>query len=281
MDALSSRPLQGSLHKMRTRTGDTVQYSLPLSSELLLPMNNLLGSRLELQFNGTVACIHCGRRGKKSFGQGYCWPCFQRLAECDACITRPELCHYHLGTCRDPAWGETHCLNDHVVYLANASGIKVGITRASQVPFRWMDQGAVAAVPIYRAATRRLAGLMEVALKQHVSDRTQWQTMLKGEPEAVDLADWRQRLHAECEPDAEALRREFGLTAVQALESAEIQHFQYPVLQYPDKVRSLNPLKLPTLGGVLQGIKGQYLIFDTGVINIRNHAGYEVQLTQA
>ncbi len=269
---------RGNLRKMRTTAAVPVQYALP-DGEGSLDMNALVGQRLCLQFSGAIHCIHCGRATRKSFAQGYCYPCFRKLAECDTCITRPETCHYHLGTCREPAWGEEHCLRDHIVYLANASGVKVGITRGSQVPTRWMDQGAVAAVPIYRVKDRRTAGLLEVAIKAHVSDRTNWRAMLQGTPEPVDLLQWRSRLQDECRPDADALRRQFGLDAVTDMPQAEVQSFEYPVRQYPLKVVSLNPEKQPCLEGVLWGIKGQYLILDTGVINLRTYAGYELSIS--
>lgn len=270
----------GNLRKMHTTADVPVRYALPAAGEPL-SMNTLLGRRVSLHFSGNIHCIHCGRATKKSFSQGYCYPCFRKLAECDTCITRPETCHYHLGTCREPAWGEEHCMRDHVVYLANASGVKVGITRGTQVPTRWMDQGAIAAVPIYRVRDRRMAGLLEVAIKAHVSDRTNWRAMLQGKPAHEDLAGWRNRLLVECRHDADALRRQFGLDAVTEIPDAEVQHFEYPVVRYPAKVASLNPEKQPQIEGVLWGIKGQYLILDCGVINLRTYAGYELTISSS
>ena len=151
---MSERVIAGAVAKMKAHLdGDLAIYSMPIGDQLV-PMNALIGKMLTLDFQGQINCVHCGRLTKKSFNQGYCYPCFQRLAQCDICIVSPEKCHYAAGTCRDPEWGESHCMIDHVVYLANSSGVKVGITRGTQVPTRWIDQGAVSALPIFRVRTR-------------------------------------------------------------------------------------------------------------------------------
>lgn len=170
----------GPLEKMRASVQDdgTVSYALPLG-EQTVPLNPLLGARLQLRFEQAIFCTACGRKTNKSFNQGYCYPCFQRLAACDSCIVSPEKCHFAAGTCREPDWAERFCMTDHLVYLANSTGLKVGITRVNQVPTRWIDQGASAAVLFARTQTRHLAGLVEVILKAHVADRTQWQRLLK------------------------------------------------------------------------------------------------------
>jgi hypothetical protein len=269
---------EGNLRKMITRAEATVEYELPLG-EAKVPMNELIGSELTLDYAGEINCIHCDRKTKKSFSQGYCYPCFQRLAQCDSCIVSPEKCHYHEGTCREPEWGEEHCMIEHVVYLSNTSGIKVGITRHSQVPTRWMDQGAIQALPIYRVQTRRQSGLVETVFKQHIADRTNWQAMLKGQGEALDLAAERDRLFVECASEITALQDEFGLQAIQSLSDEEVQSFHYPVEEFPVKVKSFNLDKTPSVGGRLRGIKGQYLIFDGGVINMRKYGGYRLALS--
>ncbi len=270
--------LSGTLLKMRTALDTPVRYDLPVG-EQSLALNPLLGQPLHLAHTGKIHCIHCGRSTKKSFDQGYCYPCFTRLAQCDTCIVKPELCHYAAGTCREPAWGESHCMQPHVVYLANSSGLKVGITRQNQVPTRWLDQGAVAALPILHVQSRYISGLVEVAFKPHVADKTHWQRMLKGEAEPVDLEASRDQLLALVEPALTGLRARFGEDAVLPLPQGKPVPIQYPVQVYLAKVTALNFDKTPQLGGVLQGIKGQYLLFDTGVINIRKFAGYEVEVT--
>lgn len=269
---------RGGLRKMATTLeAGVAQYQLPLGEERI-ELNPLLGRQLRLSYLGAIHCVACGRKTKKSFNQGYCYPCFQRLAQCDSCIVSPEKCHFAAGTCREPEWGEAHCMIDHVVYLANTSGLKVGITRGTQVPTRWIDQGATQALPIFRVATRLDSGLVEVLLARHVADKTAWQRMLKGANEAIDLAARRDELLATVQNEFDALQAERGLTAIAPLPDAEIVSIDYPVLQYPEKVRSMNFDKQPEVAGVLQGIKGQYLIFDTGVINMRRHAGYDLSL---
>jgi hypothetical protein len=262
---------------MRTALEDPVQYRLILG-EQEVPLNDRLGSRIKLVYQGLIHCIHCGRKTNKSFNQGYCYPCFRRLAQCDSCIVSPEKCHFHLGTCREPEWGEANCMIDHFVYLANTSGLKVGITRGTQVPTRWMDQGAVQAQPVFRVSSRLQSGLVETVFAQHIADKTNWQAMLKGEPEPIDLEEARQRLTNECRPEVDALREEHGLQAITELVGEDETRIQYPVLEYPTKVKSFNLDKDPVVEGVLTGIKGQYLIFDTGVINMRKYGGYELAL---
>jgi hypothetical protein len=168
---------------------------------------------------------------------------------------------------------------DHFVYLANTSGLKVGITRGTQVPTRWMDQGATQAVPIFRVDSRLHSGLVETVFKNHIADKTNWQAMLKGDAAACDLETERARLMAECAPEVDALRSEHGLQAITELVDHPQTLISYPVLEYPRKVSSLNLDKTATVGGVLLGIKGQYLIFDCGVINMRKYGGYQLSLS--
>ncbi len=264
---------QGALHKMQVDTGDPVQYRLVVG-EKQIPLNPLLGKPIRLDYSGVINCTHCGRKTNKSFNQGYCYPCFRALPQCDRCIMSPELCHLAAGTCRDAEWGETHCQQDHIVYLANSSGVKVGITR--QVPTRWIDQGAVQALPIFRVATRMQSGLLEAVIREHASDRTNWRAMLKGQVAELDLKAERDRLIALCQPGIRELQSQFGLQAIQQLDADELA-FNYPVLNFPAKVSTHNLDKQPQVSGVLQGIKGQYLILDSGVINVRKFTAYQVE----
>ncbi|GHD12198.1 hypothetical protein GCM10007052_12760 [Halioglobus japonicus] len=269
----------GAVRKMTTELSDEVQYQLPLGDSHL-PMNALLGSALSLSYSGQINCIACDRKTNKSFSQGFCYPCFKRLAQCDTCIMSPEKCHYDAGTCREPQWGEANCMIDHFVYLSNTSGVKVGITRHSQVPTRWIDQGATQAQPIFRVSTRLQSGLVETMFKSHVADKTSWQAMLKGDAEPVDLEQRRQALMSACGDELAALQERFGLQAITPLEGAEETRIRYPVLEHPTKVKSFNLDKAPLIEGTLQGIKGQYLIFDTGVINMRKYAGYHLEVAK-
>ena len=266
----------GAVRKMKTRLANPVEYRMVLG-EHEVPLNDYLGKQLQLDYKGVINCIHCDRKTSKSFNQGYCYPCFKRLAQCDLCIMSPERCHYDAGTCREPEWGETHCMIDHTVYLANTSGLKVGITR--DVPTRWMDQGASQAQPIFRVGNRLLSGLVETVFKNHIADKTNWQAMLKGAAEPRDLEQARRELMAECATEIDALQQKHGLQSVVVLEGEKEIEINYPVLEYPTKVKSLNLDKTPSVGGTLMGIKGQYLIFDTGVINMRKYGGYSLSLS--
>jgi hypothetical protein len=255
-----------------------VRYTM-LLGEHEVPLNDYLGRQLQLNFAGLINCIHCDRKTNKSFNQGYCYPCFRKLAQCDTCIVSPEKCHYAAGTCREPEWGEQHCMTDHFVYLANTSGLKVGITRGSQIPTRWMDQGATQAMPIFRVATRLDSGLVETLFKDHVADKTNWQAMLKGSAEPRDLSKARADLMADCAAALDALQKERGIQSITELSDESVVQINYPVLEYPIKVKSFNLDKTPSIGGTLTGIKGQYLIFDTGVINMRKYGGYHLSLS--
>lgn len=269
--------MQGNLRKMKVELGNPVQYQLPLN-EQLVDLNPLIGQPLKLVHTGNIACVNCNRAIKKSFNQGYCYPCFTSLAQCDMCIMKPETCHYEAGTCREPAWGEEFCYQPHYVYLANSSGVKVGITRGTQIPTRWIDQGAIQALPILKVKSRHVSGLVEVAIGQHVSDKTSWQRMLKNQVEAVDLKAKRDELLALCDAEIAGVIQRFGADAVESLPDADAVDIEFPVTTYPLKVKSFNFDKTAEVAGVLQGIKGQYLLFDTGVINIRKFTGYEVEL---
>jgi len=284
--------MKGYLRKMRTENNQPVDYyacfdTTSSKDELVsgspeaqeLHLNPLIGSTIQLKYGQAITCLHCGRVTKKSFSQGYCYPCFKKLPQCDLCIMSPDRCHYDQGTCRDPAWGESFCMQEHIVYLANSSGLKVGITRPSQIPTRWIDQGAMQAIPIMRVATRQQSGLVEAAFKRHVSDKTQWQQMLKADSTPQDLKTARDELFTLVKDDIEALQNQFGLQALQILNDPEQVEIQFPISQYPTKIKSLNLEKTPVVTGTLIGIKGQYLILDIGVINLRKYTSYEVEIT--
>lgn len=274
MNSLAS----GIVRKMHTRLTSPVQYTLPVG-DTLVPMNELLQKKVKLSFNGQINCTHCGRNTNKSFNQGYCYRCFQTLAQCDSCIIHPEKCHYDAGTCREPSWGEQFCMQDHIIYLANSSGVKIGITRATQVPTRWIDQGAVQALAIMRVRTRLQSGTLEVMFKQHVADKTNWRDMLKSCDHQTDLAAERDRLFGECETEIADMEQRFGFHAVSRLTHVDPVTIEYPVLEYPVKISSFNFDNEPVIEGVLQGIKGQYLIFDNGVINMRRFGGYNIEIS--
>lgn len=269
--------LNGNLRKMITAADTPVTYRLPIG-DTELPLNDLLGKTVRLEYGGEIACVACGQRTKKSFNQGYCYRCFTTLAQCDICIVKPELCHFAKGTCREPEWALSHCMQPHYVYLANSSGLKVGITRASQVPTRWMDQGASQALLCLCVPSRYHAGLIEVALKRFVADRTDWRKMLTSDPDPHDLPAQRDVLLGRCEDVVSQLNAVAEEPPIVDLPEEESRTFTYPILQYPKKVSSLNFDKTSLIEGQLVGIKGQYLILDTGVLNVRKFAGYHVAL---
>ena len=271
---------RGGLRKMQVELGETVRYRLfPEQGGLCL--NESLGQSIRLSFTGAIHCVACDRLTKKSFNQGYCFPCLRKLAACDSCIVSPEKCHLAEGTCREPDWAETHCQVPHIVYLSNTSNVKVGITRETQIPTRWIDQGATQAKPIARVQTRHQSGLLEVLCAQQVGDRTAWQTMLKGNGEPQDLEAIRQKVMASCKEGVADLQLQHGESAFELLEDAPETEIEYPVLNWPEKVKAHNFDKQPVVEGTLMGIKGQYLMLDTGVLNIRKFGGYEVEIKVA
>ena len=271
---------RGGLRKMQVELGETVRYRLfPEQGGLCL--NESLGQSIRLSFTGAIHCVACDRLTKKSFNQGYCFPCLRKLAACDSCIVSPEKCHLAEGTCREPDWAETHCQVPHIVYLSNTSSVKVGITRETQIPTRWIDQGATQAKPIARVQTRHQSGLLEVLCAQYVGDRTAWQTMLKGNGEPQDLEAIRQKVMASCREGIADLKLQHGESAFELLEDAPETEIEYPVLNWPEKVKAHNFDKQPVVEGTLMGIKGQYLMLDTGVLNIRKFGGYEVEIKVA
>jgi hypothetical protein len=261
--------ITGPLSKMITTHSSPVKYELMLG-EVRFDLTSVMGKTLRLNFSGRILCQNCGKKTKKSYSQGYCFPCTMKLAETDLCILKPETCHYSKGTCRDPKWGEENCFKPHIVYLANSSGLKVGITRATQVPTRWMDQGATAALPIMEVPNRFISGQVEMLFKKLISDKTDWRKMLKGEPEEIDLKSERDQLLKELGEELKAFEHR--------LLEAEVYRFNYPISAYPEKINSFNLDKVAEISSRLMGVKGQYLIFESGVLNVRSHSGYEVTI---
>lgn len=268
---------QGKLEKLQVQLTSPVTYQLPVG-ETLVPLNPALGKTISLHFKQQIYCMGCQKKISKSYQDGYCFPCTQKLARCDLCIIKPERCHFHLGTCREPEWAKPHCMSPHVVYLANASNLKVGITRQSHVLTRWIDQGAVEALPLYQVLTRRISGLVEVIIAKQIADKTNWRKMLSGVIEPVDLMAVRQTLITTLASEISYIAEQFGSSAIRLIENPQLIKINYPVLEYPKKIVSLSLDKTPSIEGTLLGIKGQYLIFDKGVLNIRKFSGYQVEL---
>lgn len=267
--------VQQIVRKMRVELTDPVTYWLRIGDDET-KLNDHLSQPLTLQFDGLIFCVQCGRKTKKSFQQGHCFPCMRRINECENCVIHPERCHVEEGTCPPDDWAHVQCHQQHIVYLANSTGIKVGITRHNHVPSRWIDQGARSALPIFSVQNRRQAGRVEVAFKKYVNDKTNWRAMLKDDVPAIDLSAERERLMNEAEADLAVVIADYADGVIEYLPDESIVAIDYPVLQFPTKITSLSFDKTPVISGTLQGIKGQYLIFDCGVLNVRKFSGYEI-----
>jgi Protein of unknown function (DUF2797) len=266
----------GALCFMEAQARYPVAYSLHLDATVI-PLNELLGETLVIEFAGRISCRHCGATTQKSYGEGYCYPCFKTLARCDLCVVSPDRCHYAAGTCREPAWGEAFCMQPHLVYLANSAGAKVGITKRENLPARWLDQGATQALAIMYTETRHQAGCVEAALARHVTDRTDWRGLIGKEADSIDLPLYASQLRRAAAHELAALARTFPNALQWADEELPVS-FEYPVLRYGSPARGLALAPDEPVEGVLLGIKGQYLMFDCGVFNVRRHTSYHVTL---
>lgn len=256
---------EGVLRKMQTENGNPIQYFMIFDNGFL-NVNQALNKELHIDFI-KYQCLNCGQ-DRPIYRQGFCKTCFYETPHAGDWIMKPELSTAHLDKeDRDLEYEKRMQLQPHIVYLANSSNVKVGVTRKSQVPTRWIDQGAHEAIEIVEVPNRYLAGITEVALKEHVSDKTSWQKMLKNDIEDLDLTEWRAKLKPYIPDEA----------AQYFIQNNTETNLEFPVLQYPEKVKSLNLEKIPSYKGVLKGIKGQYLIFeDNTVFNVRGSEGYYV-----
>ncbi len=256
----------GQLRKMSVEAQNPIAYFLSLDKKPH-PLNPHIGKTVDLKWSGTITCIECGRKTRKSYDQGYCFVCSRDLPENAMCSVRPELCQHEKGNEADREFWRTYCNIDHFVYLSLTSGVKVGITRHYNIPDRWIDQGAVKGLIIAKVPERVLCGQIEVALAKHFADKTNWRKMLKGEVGEVDLLAFRDEAH-QLFPQA---LKGYAVTDVQ------VEELIYPVESVPEKISSHNLDKIPEFTDRLTGIKGQYLIFEHRVINMRKYAGYHVE----
>lgn len=258
---------QGVLKKMKTELAGEVQYYLDFPDDIVVA-NQLLDKKVSLQFKG-YQCLNC-RKDKRIFRQGFCYDCFYESPMVGDWVMKPELSTAHLEReDRDLEFEKKVQLQPHIVYLANSSNVKVGVTRKSQIPTRWIDQGAHEAIPILETPNRYLAGVAEVALKEHIADKTNWRNMLKNKVEDVDLFEIREGLK-------DYLPEE---TKSYFLDNEKELEINFPVIQYPKKPKSLSFKKQTDYTGTLKGIKGQYLIFeDDTVFNVRNNSGYVAEI---
>jgi hypothetical protein len=262
--------VSGNLKKMSSSHENVVLYTLDLNNQPVI-MNNLLGRKISIDYTGEINCIKCGRKTNKSFAQGFCYPCFKSAPETEECVLRPELCQAHEGIARDMEYASSHCLIDHYVYLSLTSNIKVGVTRHHQIPTRWIDQGATEAIIIAKTPNRYMAGVIEVELKKHMADKTNWRNMLTGKTTHLkSLLTTKKEILPLIEDKFHNL---FVI-------NNDITTITYPLNETPTKVSSINLDKNPFVEGVLTGIKGQYIILDNyNVLNIRKYGGYHIQLS--
>lgn len=265
----------GNIRKMRASLeNEEVQYQFVLFNNLdpgeLIPMNELVGKNIVIEYQHQINCVVTGEKIKKSYGEGMSYDAYMNSPMAVESILRPELSRIHEGIAlRDEEWERKHHLQPHFVYLSKTAGVKVGVTRDTQVPTRWIDQGAVEALIIAETPYRQAAGLIEVALKDYISDKTNWRKMLTNDLSPADLDEARDYLLENVPGDLQEFLKY----------NEPVQHLHFPVLEYPTKVKSMKLDSTPIIEKKLVGIKGQYLIFEDGsVINIRSHSGYLVNL---
>lgn len=258
----------GDLRKMRSEYAEPVRYFLRLSEDEVL-MNGLIGKPVHLSFTGKIHCVSCGKEIRKAYGEGFCFQCFQKAPEASESIVRPELSKAHLGVARDIEWAVKNDLIEHFVYLSITDKLKVGVTRFTQIPTRWIDQGAIAAIRIASAPNRHIAGVIEVWLKRFYADKTEWKGMLRNQSvDSINLVEEKDRAVALLPVEL----RQYEL------KDDEIMNIRYPVGLLSEDIHRVNLGRHPEVHDVLLGIKGQYLIFQSGyVFNVRNHSGYQIK----
>ncbi len=252
---------------------DAVQYNLSFAQRETIALNELVGKEFKLEYTGRLQCIDCKKIVKKFYAPGLCYVCMMSSALNSECIINPELCEAHLGKGKVPKWEEKYHNQPHIVYLANSGGLKVGVTRVDQIPTRWIDQGADEAIILALTPYRQLAGQIEVVLKNQLSDKTNWRAMLK------NVKDLSIDLKAEKNRYASWLVNQNQEFEHYIAEDDTVHVLNYPTTILSQPVQSVKLEKQARLDGILTGIKGQYLILnEKTVINIRSHAGYEVNV---
>ena len=259
---------KGVLNKMKTEINDNVNYYLELGDDFI-NLNQIINSKLELNFEG-YQCLNCSS-DIQIYRQGHCKKCFFELPSTADWVMKPELSKAHLNIeDRDLEFEKDVQLKPHILYLAYSSNVKVGVTRKSQIPYRWIDQGAINAIEIAEFPNRFLAGVSEVELKKHYADKTNWREMLKTSQSTVELENERDKAFEKLPVESSVMAKSNNFSTF---------IINYPVLKYPVKPKSLNIVKEKSFTNELVGIKGQYLIFkDETVFNIRSNEGVVISL---
>lgn len=254
----------GSITKLSAAFQSPILYKFNIGNSSF-ELNNHIGKIITIEFSGKINCIECGAKIKKTFMQGFCYPCFIKSPKTSECIFKPHLCRAHKGKSRDMEWSKKYCLSEQYVYLSLTSNLKVGVTRFNQIPTRWIDQGAHHAIKFAKLPNRYLAGMIEIEISKYISDRTKWRSMLKGDYDEVNLISKKNQI-------SKLLPTKYQKYI---LNDNNIIDLAYPVSQKLNKIKSINIEKTPNVKGVLTGIKGQYLIIDNlYVLNIRKYTGY-------
>jgi hypothetical protein len=254
---------------MKTEAKNPIKYFLLVNGQEYC-VNTFLEKNIIIKFEHQINCINCGKSIKKTFFQGYCYNCFSTLPQADPSVINPELNRAHEGISRDMEWSKKYDLTEHYVYLSVTDAVKVGVTRIMNIPSRWIDQGAEYAIKFAKTPYRQLAGVIEVEMKNYLNDKTNWRKMLSDS--VTDI------------PDLMELKELYATYLPEELQQFicdddKITELKYPVIKYPEKIKSINLDKTDEYSGILTGIKGQYLIFDDGhVFNIRKHNGYKVSI---
>ncbi len=258
----------GSISKLTCEFKNPILYKFNIGNQSF-DLNNYIGKNIKIKFLDKINCIECGNKIKKTFMQGFCYPCFIKSPKTSECIFKPHLCRAHLGESKDMEWSKKYCLSDQYVYLSITSNLKVGVTRYTQIPNRWIDQGAHHAIKLAKVPNRYLAGMIEIELSKYISDRTQWRKMLQGNYEQIDLLNKKKEL-------AKLLSSEYQKYIIT---DNTIQNLFYPQLNQLEKIKSINIEKTPLIDGKITGIKGQYIIIDNlYVLNVRKYTGYSFEI---
>ena len=255
---------KGQISKMIPSIGEPIEYLLPIGENKLI-LNKYIGKLIQINFNDEIRCINCNNKIKKTYMQGYCYPCFISLPQTEDCVFKPHLCKAHLGVARDMDWAKNNCLASTYVYLSLTSNLKVGVTRHNHIPSRWIDQGAHHAIKFAKTPNRYLAGLIELEISQYISDRTQWRKMILGQYDELDLNKKKNDLQKYLSNN---LKKYY-------LNNEDMIDLEYPIIKNLEKIKSFNIEKFKTIKKILSGIKGQYLMFDDNhVLNVRKYTGY-------
>ena len=258
----------GQISKMVSSLANPIKYKLPIGVETL-NLNEQIGLKIKISYEGKITCIACNKKINKTYMQGYCYPCFILLPQTEECVFKPHLCRAHKGKARDMNWAKKNCLTTTYVYLSLTSNLKVGVTRASHIPSRWIDQGAHYAIKFAETPNRFLAGMIELELSTHISDRTKWRQMIQGTYDMIDLVYKKNELSS-------IISHKYKQYIIN---DNDLVQLQYPMVNIPNKIISINLDKNPEVSGILTGIKGQYIIIDNErVLNIRKYTGYFINI---